>query len=94
MHFKCIFKLLTGFDCPFCGAQRAIYDILKGDVVTAFYHNPFLFIMSPYILMVILCIIGVIPEGSRLRAIIYHKKLIILLGILTISWGIARNIWF
>lgn len=27
---KCTFKLITGYDCPGCGAQRAIHALLHG----------------------------------------------------------------
>lgn len=29
---KCIFRMLTGLDCPSCGNQRALHSLLNGDV--------------------------------------------------------------
>ena len=29
---KCTFKLLTGYDCPGCGSQRALHAMLHGDI--------------------------------------------------------------
>jgi hypothetical protein len=52
---KCPFYALTGFDCPGCGSQRAIYSLLHGNLKDAISHNlllvtsiPFLFIHFSY----------------------------------------------
>ena len=36
---KCMFKLLTGYSCPGCGIQRALYALLHGDVIKAIQYN-------------------------------------------------------
>ncbi|HRW21715.1 MAG TPA: DUF2752 domain-containing protein [Bacteroidales bacterium] len=36
----CPFKLLTGHDCPGCGMQRALIELLKGDIKSSFLHYP------------------------------------------------------
>ena len=36
----CSMKNLTGMDCPGCGMQRALVALLKGDLVSSFYHHP------------------------------------------------------
>lgn len=28
----CLFKLLTGWNCPFCGGLRLMHDLLHGDL--------------------------------------------------------------
>lgn len=65
--------------------------MLNGDFDTAFLMNPFIFIISPYVLLILLCVFGVIPDGSRLKKALYSKWSIIIAGILTISWWIFRN---
>lgn len=87
----CLFKSITGYDCPFCGAQRIIITLLEGDLKTAFLINPFIFIVSPYLLLIVLCIFGIIPDESRLKKALYSKWSIAAAGILTISWWIFRN---
>lgn len=89
--FRCIIKSITGYDCPFCGAQRALNHLMHGEFWNAFIANPFLFIVSPYLLTVILCIFKVFPDGSRIRRFAYNKYTIIFFGTLTILWGILRN---
>ena len=41
----CPLRLLTGLDCPLCGATRATYALVHGDVLTAFDHNA-LYVLS------------------------------------------------
>ena len=74
---RCIPKAITGYDCPFCGAQRALGHITHGEFKAAFLSNPYLFIISPYLITVLLCILGIIPQGSKTQNIIYSKPAII-----------------
>ena len=88
---RCIPKAITGYDCPFCGAQRALGHITHGEFIAAFLSNPYLFIISPYLITVLLCILGIIPQGSKTQNIIYSKPAIIIAGTATIIWWIIRN---
>ena len=38
---SCPIKKITDFDCPTCGTQRQIHDLLMGDFRSAISHNPF-----------------------------------------------------
>lgn len=38
---KCMYKYLTGYDCPACGIQRSLHALLNGDTVTALRYNYF-----------------------------------------------------
>lgn len=40
---RCVFHVLTGFDCPGCGSTRAMHALLHGRVGEAFRYNPMLF---------------------------------------------------
>ena len=88
---RCIPKAITGYDCPFCGAQRALGHITHGEFKAAFLSNPYLFIISPYLITVLLCILGIIPQGNKTQNIIYSKPAIIIAGTATIIWWIIRN---
>lgn len=36
----CSIKQITGFNCVSCGATRATFALLRGDIATAVYYNP------------------------------------------------------
>lgn len=91
LYLRCLIKEVTGYDCPFCGAQRAINALFHGEFQDVWHYNPFLVVMSPYLVMIFLCIFGIIPKGSRLQSFLYDKRTIIVAGILTIGWWIYRN---
>jgi hypothetical protein len=90
---RCLIKALTGYDCPFCGFQRSVWALVRGNFVDAFMYNPYLYIISPYLIMVILCVLGIIPRQSSLCKALYSRASIISAAILTISWWIARNLF-
>lgn len=43
----CLILEATGLYCAGCGGQRMFYALLRGDLLTAFFHNPFLFCLLP-----------------------------------------------
>ena len=91
LHLKCLLKMLTGYDCPFCGAQRAFDALLQGDILSIWHYNPFLVIISPYLAVVALNLLKIIPSDSRLMRFLYNRWIIVALGALTIGWWIFRN---
>lgn len=90
---KCLLKAITGYDCPFCGFQRSVWALMRGDFVDAFMYNPYIYIISPYLIMILLCVIGVIPRDSRLCKALYSRASIIFAAVLTVSWWILRNVF-
>lgn len=94
---KCVFKTLTGLDCPGCGLQRALHALLHGKFSEAIRFNFFLIIAIPMIcLWVANCFI--IEHAHLVKDIVrdrlrtcnqYIVKLYILCYFL---WFIIRNI--
>ena len=48
---KCPSKLITGYDCPGCGSQRALHALLNGDLDAAFHYNAFLLVAVPFLII-------------------------------------------
>jgi hypothetical protein len=46
---KCPFRLLTGMQCPGCGATRAFYQLLHLHPIAAFKLNPLMILTLPFI---------------------------------------------
>lgn len=53
---SCPAKALTGMDCPGCGAQRAVSDLLRGDLSAAWGHYPPIF---PLLITLVLLVVAV-----------------------------------
>lgn len=85
-------KAVTGYDCPFCGFQRSMYALSQGEFKEAFLYNPYIYILSPYIVLLLLCAIGIIPPDSKLCRALYSRTSIVIAAVLTVSWWIIRNV--
>lgn len=91
---KCMFKVLTGYDCPSCGAQRAFHAMLHGDFAKAISFNPFFIISVPYFLLVLYATIFHSGKKDRVTRIAFNRWLAYGYIVLFFAWWIARNVWF
>lgn len=48
---QCWFYRWTGWKCPGCGTQRAVYELFHLHPAQAFRLNPLLFVAAPYLLV-------------------------------------------
>ena len=91
---KCPVYLLTGYQCPGCGSQRAFYHLFHGNISTAFSYNPLMLLLAPYIFLGIYIeyIAGKTnPCIIRLRNLFFGQWAILLLAIIIILFTILRN---
>lgn len=93
LAYKCPFKSLTGLDCPGCGGQRAVHALLHFRIKEAIAYNPFLILVSIYILLVVILknLRGCIPE--KLQKAINSSKAVIIYLFLMIIWTLVRNLY-
>ncbi len=87
---KCVFKLITGLQCPGCGASRAIYALLHGRLWEAISYNYFLLLALPYLIAVML--VGWVPAWQKWQRVIQGEKLAWIYIVLCVIWWILRNI--
>lgn len=88
---RCIWKLLTGLQCPGCGSQRFVQAMLKGKVAEAVSYNYLLVALVPLLIW-----LGVLELLRKHNPALYARchpswlatSLIILLSV----WTIARNL--
>lgn len=87
---KCLFKQLTGFDCPGCGSQRFLHALIHGDLQRAAEANLFLLFFTPYMLFWgwVETDPGLTP---RLHRAMNSVPAIIILLTLILAWTILRN---
>ena len=94
-HLKCPFFVLTGgYYCPSCGIQRVIHNLLHFNFAEAFWYNPFVFIISPYfILLIITTWFDTKKKMSKLKNFCYNYKTIIVFLVVMAIWWIIRNVF-
>jgi hypothetical protein len=50
----CPFRMLTGLQCPGCGAARGLHQLLHGHPIVAFELNPLVIMAVPLLLLLLL----------------------------------------
>lgn len=88
---KCLIKMVTGYDCPSCGGQRALHALLNGEISKAFWFNPFLFVAVPYLFAVAYSAFSKSAIAQRIAPMVRHPRSVGLYLILYFAWWIIRN---
>ena len=91
---KCVFKLLTGYDCPGCGLQRAVHAFLHGHIVQAARFNFFLLVGVPYLAAVFVS--EYLMRGERRRRwkrVTHNKWVALTYVVLYLIWWVVRNVY-
>ncbi|MFF3542328.1 DUF2752 domain-containing protein [Streptomyces platensis] len=88
----CPFKWATGLLCPLCGGTRMAYDLMHGEVVTAFHDNAVLLTLGGPV--VAYAVGRWLVAGLRGR--VYRPRLsgrgnAVVLGVAAV-WMLARNL--
>lgn len=90
---RCPFLLATGYECPGCGSQRAVHDLLHLDLKGAFSQNALILFLIPYILLgIYLGFFNGKHRFPRLEKLFFGKwaAIIVVSGI--IIYGVLRNV--
>ena len=80
-HPPCPIRLLTGWQCPGCGATHALAALLTAHWSEAWHANPLIVTLAP-----------LIAATALKRSVSIPKSAIILTLIVTALFGILRNI--
>ena len=81
----CPFRLLTGWNCPACGALRMTHDVLHGDLAAAINDNVLLAVGIPVVAGWILL------RRRRGESLLTMPAAVIVL-ITMIVWAVVRNL--
>jgi len=85
---RCMLRLLTGYDCPGCGSQRAFHAILHGRILDAWHYNPAVFFALPLAAAYLLIDLLPAPVARLLRS----HTFIFAIAAAILAWWIARNL--
>lgn len=87
----CLFRFLTGFQCPGCGSTRAMHQLLHGHVVAAFELNPFFLFAIPFLLYALISYSVIVMRGGVPRQNRLPAPYIYALFFVVLSFWIFRN---
>jgi uncharacterized protein DUF2752 len=82
---QCPFKLLTGWNCPFCGGLRMTHDLLHGDLLASINDNIALLVGLPLLAAWVL-----VRWRRGQRPVTVSAALVI--AVAAIAWTVLRNL--
>ena len=82
---QCPFKMLTGWNCPFCGGLRLAHDLLHGDLASSFNDNIFLLVGIPVL-------VGWIVLRHRLGRSALPVPAVVTIVVAAFVWTVLRNL--
>jgi len=88
----CPLHAATGLWCPGCGATRASYLLLRGDLASALHFNAMWVVLAPFALYQAVAFAGEAFGVRWLRRIPLTQPLIVTLVAAIIGFGFVRNI--
>lgn len=87
----CMFRFVTGYQCPGCGSTRALHQILHGHLVAAFMLNPLFLIALPFIFYAFLRYTITVLRGGVPRPNALPASYIYAIFVIVVSFWIFRN---
>lgn len=88
----CPFLAVTGYQCPGCGAQRALHALLHLHIREAFVYNALLVIAIPYFFALYLFSYGTLKRKfPKIHALLTGWKTLLLLFVIIVAFGVLRN---
>ena len=89
---QCPFLLATGLECPGCGSQRALHQLLHLNIRGALKQNGFMVVALPYIFMgIYLQYLGGKRRFPRLEKFFFGRWSALVVLLLVIAFWIGRN---
>jgi len=91
---KCPFKTASGYDCPGCGSQQAIHNLLNFQIIAAMKANLLLILAIPFaiVFFVIDNITNPSPAVLRLKNQFFQTKYIWAIVVVVMIFWIIRNL--
>lgn len=87
----CPSKLITGYDCPGCGTQRALHCFLHGDMAGVIHYNAMLVVGVPLVLTIFASNL-LKRRYPKFHSLMNSNYVIALAAIMTFFWTVYRNL--
>jgi hypothetical protein len=91
---QCPFFVLTGYQCPGCGSQRATHSLLHGDLESAMHYNALFVFAIPYLLLTIyFYLFGGKDRHPEFFRVMTSQTTYYIWLIAALLFFVLRNIW-
>lgn len=88
---KCMFHIVTGWECPGCGSQRMLHALMHGNLKAAWEANAFLLCATPILALVAFSAIFRTRLPGLYRRV-NSLPSIIIIAVALVAWTIGRNV--
>lgn len=92
LAIPCMIYKVTGLYCPGCGISRMFLSLLEGNIYQAFFCNPFVFCLLPFLFIYFMRYIIQYIRGKKYKIGHWESILWKVLVLLTVLFGVLRNI--
>lgn len=92
MMIPCPLHQLTGLDCPFCGFQRGMAALFRGDVAAWWHYNPVLWCLMPYFLVLLFAQVYRPSRQWAWVAWCCSDRVTLSVMAVLLLWGVIRNL--
>lgn len=90
---RCLLFQLTGLECPLCGTQRALHQLLQGNVEAALRYNALLLLTAPYAIAILWTILSSYERAKRVQRKLLSRKVVLSFLFIYVVWGVLRNVF-
>jgi hypothetical protein len=90
----CPFHAITGLNCPGCGMTRGFNALFQGDILSAIHFNALIPFFAFLFLYFVLSLLLIVLRGRGLSWKMFSPTIVVLLLILTVAFGVVRNLPF
>lgn len=94
LALPCVFRLLTGFQCPGCGVTTLCLSLLRLDIAAAWEANAMLLLALPLLVFLLSRLCFRYVKTGSVKPQKWEAVLCGALVVVFLLWGVARNIWF
>ncbi len=84
--------MITGWECPGCGSQRALHQFLHGNFSAAFTFNMLFIPTLAYALFAYVTMAFFPTHWIDIKSVWYSRRAAVLILVAVISYWIGRNI--
>ena len=93
LFMRCPFKIMTGYDCPGCGSQRALHELLHFNFGKAFQYNPLFVLAIPYLFLgFVFSFKKMKNRYPKIREFLFGNKALFFILFIIILFFLFRNV--